>query len=143
MILVDVNLLLYAYDSSSDFHTKAKHWWEKKLSEPQQLVGISWTTLLAFIRITTNHRIFKQPLNIKEAINHVNNWLERPMVKLLNPTERHWTILSELILETHSIANHIPDAHLAALAIEHGATLCSADHDFARFKKIKWINPLA
>lgn len=122
MILVDVNLLLYAYDSSSKFHATSRKWWEDKLNQPQP-VGLPWTTILAFLRITTNPRILNSPMDITEATGHVESWMDRPMVFIPVPTEHHWGILQKLLIESQSHANHVPDAHLAALAIEHGATL--------------------
>jgi uncharacterized protein len=96
MILIDANLLLYAYDSSSEYHNKARIRLEKVLSEPQP-VRVAWVTILAFLRISTNRKIFENPFTISEAISIVKQWLEYPIVDLLHPTERHWTILSELL----------------------------------------------
>lgn len=141
MILVDVNLLLYAYDNTSRFHAVAKPWWEDALSQPVP-VGLPWATLLAFLRITTNPRVLTNPMDIAEATEHVDSWLQRPMTHLVHPTERHWEILHSLLTSTRSPANYVPDAHLAALAIEHGAVLCSSDRDFARFPNLSWRNPL-
>ena len=141
MILVDVNLLLYAYDNTSRFHTVAKPWWEDALSQPAP-VGLPWATLLAFLRITTNPRVMAKPLDIAEATEHVDSWLQRPMTHIVHPTERHWEILQALLTPTRSPANYVPDGHLAALAIEHGAVLCSTDRDFARFPNLSWRNPL-
>jgi len=142
MILLDVNLLLYAYDSSSKNHSKAKNWWESKLSQAQP-VALPWTTILAFLRIVTNPRILTSPLDIAEASEIVQSWLERPMVFIPAPTEQHWIILKKLLIESQSPANHVPDAHLAALAIEHGALLCSSDRDFLRYNELRWENPMA
>jgi hypothetical protein len=141
MILVDVNLLLYAYDSTSRFHEQAKPWWEHTLSQPAP-VGLPWATLLAFLRIATNPRVLTSPMDIAEASEHVESWIARPMVHIVQPTERHWEILQDLLVSTRSRANHVPDAHLAALAIEHGATLQTTDRDFARFPNLAWNNPL-
>ncbi len=141
MIIVDVNLLLYAYDASSRHHQGAKSWWEERLSEIE-IIGLSWATLLSFVRISTNARILLHPFSLNEAIAHVNSWLERPMVQMVHPGHDHWKVLSQVLIETNSSANYIPDAHLAVLAIENGAKLCSSDHDFARFKNVTWINPL-
>lgn len=141
MILVDVNLLLYAYDSSSKFHATSRKWWEDKLSQPQP-VGLPWATILAFLRITTNPRILNSPMDITEATGHVKSWMDRPMVFIPAPTEHHWEILQNLLIESQSSANHVPDAHLAALAIEHGAILYSCDYDFGRYKNLHWKNPI-
>lgn len=141
MIVVDVNLLLYAYDTSSKFHNSAKQWWEQALSGTD-LIGLPWNTILAFLRITTNPRIYHTPYNIEKAVHYVNQWLERPISNILLPTHEHWQILNRLLTETSSNANYVPDAHLAALAIEHGAILYSSDNDFGRFKGLSWENPL-
>ncbi len=141
MIVVDANLLLYAYNTSAPHHGEARRWWETCLSEPIP-VGLPWATLLAFIRIGTHQRVFRHPLTLEEATHDVAAWLERPMVITLEPGARHWEILSNLLVRTQAPGNLVPDAHLAALAIEHGATLCSADRDFARFPGLRWENPL-
>lgn len=141
MILVDANLLLYAYDTSSSQHEQAKNWWQKQLSQPRP-VRLAWITIIAFIRIGTNPRVYIQPLTIDEACACVVTWLQQPMVSLLSPGEHHWPILQRLLQTTQASANLVTDAHLAALAIEHGATLCSSDHDFSRFADLNWHNPL-
>lgn len=141
MILVDANLLLYAYDASSEHHDAARSWWERQLSEPG-LVRLAWITVTAFLRIGTHPRVFREPMSIAEACDHVASWFERPMVGLLDPGERHWSILSALLRESRAVGNLVSDAHLAALAIEHGATLCSTDRDFRRFDGLSWENPI-
>jgi toxin-antitoxin system PIN domain toxin len=142
MILVDANVLLYAYDGSNPLHEAALSWWEDRLSEPQP-VRLAWATILAYIRIGTHLRVFERPLSIEEAVSHVAAWLSRPMVGILDPGLRHWSILRSLLEESRACGNLVTDAHLAALAIEHGATLCSTDRDFVRFEGLKWQNPLA
>jgi toxin-antitoxin system PIN domain toxin len=141
VILVDANLLLYAYDAASPQHRAARLFWERSLSEPDP-VRLAWSTILAFLRIGTNPRALAQPMTIEEACAHVSSWLERPMVDLLEPTSRHWDMLGRLLVTSQSTANLVSDAHLAALAIEHGATLCTTDRDFARFEGLSWRNPL-
>ena len=141
MILVDANILLYACDAASPRHEVARRWWERQLSQ-SGLVRLAWVTVLAFVRIGTHSRVFEQPLSIDEARLHVDSWLERPMVEVLDPGERHWSILSELLVRSRASGNLVTDAHLAALAIEHGATLCSSDRDFHRFEELQWENPL-
>ncbi len=142
MILVDANILLYAYDQSSTFHEKARLWWEDRLSEPHP-VRLPWATLLAFISIGTHPRLLETPFTLAEATLHVASWLARPMVDVIAPTPRHWEILQSLLVNGQAGGNLVPDAHLAALAIEHGATLYSTDRDFTRFDGLAWINPLA
>ena len=141
MILVDANLLLYAYDASVPQHEQAKHWWERQLSNPTP-IRLAWVTVLAFIRIGTNPRIFTEPLSIEEACATVVSWFQCSMLAILEPGERHWTILETLLQYTQASGNLVMDAHLAALAIEYGAVLCSTDHDFSRFQGLTWENPL-
>lgn len=142
MILVDANVLLYAYDAASPRHEAARRWWEARLSEPAS-VGLAWATLLAFFRIGTHPRVFEAPLSLDEARERVRSWLERPMVTVLVPGPRHWSILDALLGEARATGNLVPDAHLAALAMEHGAVLCSTDRDFARFDGLDWRDPLS
>ncbi len=106
-------------------------------------VGLPWESLLAFCRLTTNPRVFGQPLDLETAWNLVRAWLAVPVVWIPLPTERHAETLGRLMLATRSTAHLLPDAHLAALAIEHGLTLCSTDGDFARFPGLRWENPRA
>jgi len=141
MILIDANLLLYAYDHSSPHHQGAHDWLEATFSEPEP-VGLAWMTLLAFLRIGTSPRPLENPLSVREAAAIVGDWLERPMVTLLNPGERHWEILCDLMAKGQAKGSLIMDAHLAALAIEHGATLATTDRDLARFPGLKFFNPL-
>ena len=141
MILIDANLLLYAYDSSSEHHTRARSWLENILSEPQ-LIRLAWVTILAFLRISTNRKIFENPFTISEATSIVQKWLEHPTVDLLHPSERHWTILSKLLKDGQANGPLVMDAHLAALAIEHGAKLYTTDRDFSRFDNLQVVNPL-
>lgn len=133
MILVDANVLLYAYNASAPQHRAAKAWLEQSLSG-QGLLCLSWSVILAFLRIATNPRAFVAPLAIDEARAIVSEWLGRPQVTVLSPGERHWAILDELVGATQARANLVTDAHVAALAIEHGATLCTTDRDFALFE---------
>ena len=137
----DANLLLYAYNESAEHHERAKAWLEEKLSSPE-LFGLSWQVITAFLRISTNPRAFPLPFTLKEAIEIVEDWLAQPQVKILLPTEKHWKIFSNLILEGQTNGAMMMDAHLAALAIEHGATLATTDRDFVRFSKLKTTNPL-
>ena len=142
MILIDANLLLYAYDSSSPHHTASKRWVENVLSGTAP-VTVPWQVILAFLRITTNPRAMKSPLSRKDSIGIVSEWIDRPQVTIVEPGERHWAILRGLIELSQSSGPLVMDAHLAALAIEHGATLYSTDRDFARFADLDWRNPLA
>lgn len=141
MILVDVNLLLYAENSQGENYEKARSWWQHQLSGTET-VGLSWTVLTAFIRIGTHPRVYAQPLALKDAIAHVQSWFDQPCVRLLEPTTAHWSILQKMLLAGNAPANLVTDAHLAALALEHNATLFSTDADFSRFPGLKWKNPL-
>jgi toxin-antitoxin system PIN domain toxin len=142
MMLIDTNLLLYAYDSNASRHAAAREWLEDVFSK-QEAVRLAWIVILAFLRITTHPAILLRPLALEEAIATVQEWLGRPNVRILWPTERHWDILRKLLPEAQAKGPLVTDAHLAALAIEHGAILCTNDRDFARFPGLKWINPLA
>lgn len=141
MILVDANILLYAEDETSPRHPAAREWWDARLSGPEP-VCLSWEVLGAFIRIGTNPRIYENPLSLGQAVARVQSWLDQPCTRLVNPTERHWTVFRRLLEEGQAGGNLVPDAHLAALAIEHGCTLMSTDADFSRFPGVKWKNPL-
>jgi uncharacterized protein len=138
--LVDVNVLLYAVDEDSPHHEVAKPWLEKQLSGPETF-AFAWTVLLAFIRLVTNPRVFERPLNGEEALDLVDSWLAQPNVTVLHPTDRHSQLLRELLAPLGTAGNLTSDAHLAALAIEHGAELCSGDADFGRFGGLQWANP--
>jgi toxin-antitoxin system PIN domain toxin len=102
-----------------------------------------WTVLSAFIRIGTNPRVFEHPLSLEQALARVQSWLDQPCTRVVLPTERHWTVFKQVLTDGQAVANLVTDAHLAALAIEHGCELASTDSDFARFPKLKWRNPLA
>jgi toxin-antitoxin system PIN domain toxin len=142
MILIDANLLLYASDTASVHHEAARRWLEKTFSEPEP-VALAWVVLLAFLRVGTNPRLRKNALSIAEATSIVSDWLERPMVTILSPGERHWQILRDLLAKGQAHGPLITDAHLAALAIEHGAILATTDRDFTRFPGLRILNPLA
>lgn len=141
MILPDVNLLVYAVDTASPFHAQARRWWEEVLSSDQP-VGLCYTSLLGFVRLTTNRRVVESPFVVGQALDIAESWLEQPNVRLLAPTGRHWPILSGLLRSVPGGAGLITDAHMAAYAIEHGYTLYSNDSDFGRFDELRWKNPL-
>jgi len=140
-ILVDANLLLWAHHSGFDKHAQTEAWWSSVLSSTP-IVGIPWLSTLAFLRISTHPRVFDRPLTAGEAWSVVDGWLQRPNVTSPGPTERHAAILEPLIVDTPAPANHTTDAHLAAIAIEWGLELQSADSDFARYEGLRWRNPL-
>jgi toxin-antitoxin system PIN domain toxin len=142
MILADSNLLLYAYNTAAPEHRQARAWLEDALSGTE-LFGLSWQTITAFMRIATNARAFIRPLTIGEATAVVASWLERPMVRILSAGQQHWEIFERLLVQGRIRGPLVMDAHLAALAIEHGAVLYTSDLDFARFPRLKMVNPLA
>jgi hypothetical protein len=139
--LLDANILLYAYNETSGQHDRARRWLEEALtgSEP---VAFCWSTLLAFLRITTNPRAVSRPLQITKARTIIDSWLAVPIATLVLPTERHWEILARLLTAGQAMGPLVSDAHLAALAIEHGATLITNDRDFSRFPDLRVEYPL-
>lgn len=142
MILVDVNLLVYATNTSASQYAAAREWLDRQLVDTPR-VGLPWTALLGFLRLCTSGRIVKSPLTMAAAWNQVSQWLSCEPVWIPTPGERHVEVLGKLLAEPGVHGNLVTDAHLAALAIEHGLTLCSTDGDFARFRELKWLNPLA
>ena len=141
MILIDTNLLLYAHNTIDPKHAAARRWLESVLSRPEPL-ALCWASVLGFLRIATHPTIFAQPKSTTEASLIVSEWLARPNVSILEPTSQHWTILKELLESAQVRGPLVTDAHLAALSIEHGATLCTTDRDFTRFPGLKWMNPI-
>ena len=141
MILVDANLLLYAYNPRAAEHDAGRRWLEGVLGG-SSLVRFGWVSLWAFLRISTNPRVFEHPLTMAEAEAAVTAWLAQPVAGILDPGERHWEILGALTRDGQTSGPLVMDAALAAIAIEHGATLCTTDRDFARFPGLTWTNPL-
>jgi len=142
VILVDANLLIYAIDSDSVHHRQARRWLEEILSGTAR-VGLAWIVLLAFLRITSRRGIFRRPLSPKDALTYVDSWLAQPFVEVVGPGDNHWPILRNLVLSVGTAGNLTSDAHLAALALEHGCPIYSTDNDFKRFPGIEHVNPLA
>jgi len=141
MILVDANLLLYAYHPRAEQHEASRAWLEATLSG-SQLVRFAWLTIWAFLRVSTNPRVFDRPLSTAEAEAAVSSWLDQPVAGILDAGERHWDILCSLLHTGQATGPLVMDAVLAAIAIEHGATLHTTDRDFSRFPGLKWKNPL-
>ena len=141
MILVDSNILVYAHISSMAQHPRARAWLDQRLNG-NVAVGLPWPSLLGFVRLTTNPRIFERPLSVAAAWRQARSWLECEPAWIPLPTERHADVLGPLLAEISDRCNLVPDADLAALAIEHGLTLCSTDGDYARFPGLRWQNPL-
>jgi toxin-antitoxin system PIN domain toxin len=142
VILSDVNLLLYAHNGDAPEHERARAWLEDRLSTPEPF-AFAWQTISAFLRIATSRALFTAPLAASEGAAIVSSWLERPMVYVLEPGPRFWGIASPLIASSNSRGPLVPDALLAALAIEHGATLATHDADFRRFPGLSLVDPIA
>ncbi len=141
MILIDANILIYAHVSSFAQHRVAREWLDRQLNGPAP-VGLPWASILAFLRLVTNSRVFEYPESIADAWGQAQAWLGCQTVWTPEPTARHAEVLGELLALPGMHGNLVPDAHLAALAIEHGLTLCSTDGDFARFRALRWLNPI-
>jgi hypothetical protein len=141
VILVDANLLIYAYDESSPRRDRAAAWLESSF-RTEWIVGLSWTAIGAFLRILTS-RAYPGAVDGDTALGVVADWLERPNVTILEPTANHWRTMTGLVRDGQAFGALITDAHIAALAIDHGATLCTNDRDFARFPKLKLLDPLS
>jgi len=141
VIVPDVNLLLYATNSSMPQHTRAVRWMNA-LFRGDEPIGFSWFVLVGFVRIATNPRVYRAPMSVSDALAVVDGWLSQRLVSIIEPTPAHWEILRSLLRESGTAGNLTNDAHLAALCIERGATLHSADGDFTRFRGLRWENPL-
>jgi len=141
MIVLDANILIYAVNQDAVLHRKAKAWLESAISSSES-IGLSWNVLLAFVRVTTRPGLFRNPLRPEVALDIIESWLNQPSVTVIHPGPRHVSILRELLVPAGTGGNLASDAHLAALAIEHGAELCSSDNDFGRFPRLRWRNPL-
>ncbi|MBA3277168.1 MAG: PIN domain-containing protein [Geodermatophilaceae bacterium] len=140
-MLLDANILLYAVDTRSPFHARAADWLSEQLNGARR-VGLPWQSLVAFLRISTHPRASEKPLEAASAARIVEDWLKADVVWIPMPGPHHASVLTGLIGTYQLRGNLISDAHLAALAIEHGLTMCSADTDFARFPEVTWINPV-
>ncbi len=138
----DVNVLLYAVDQTSARHSAARAWLEGALSG-SETVAFAWSVLIAFVRLSTRPAVFSSPLTPAQAFDLVDGWLAQPSVVTIDPTQRHLAVMRGLLDPLGSGGNLVPDAHLAALAIEHGAAVVSSDRDFTRFPGLRWVDPLA
>jgi len=141
VILVDANLLVYSRVADFPQHDPARRWLDGRLNG-RVGVALPWASLLAFVRLVTNPRVFREPLPIVLAWAQVEDWLDLPVTWTPEPTDRHRHILASILPATAGRPNLVPDAHLAALAMEYGLTLCSTDGDFSRFPDLRWENPL-
>jgi len=140
-VLVDANLIMWAHHRQMPHHERAREWWAAALTQTP-LVGVPWPTILAFVRLSTHPRVLERPVDVAAAWEVVRGWLDRPNVRCPAPADRHAALFGELLLTARAAGNHAPDAHLAALAIEWGLELLSADGDFARYRGLRWRNPL-
>lgn len=141
MIIPDINLLLYAYDASSPFHSRAGVWWQECLSGNEP-VGLLPVVAFGFVRIGTNIRAFQHPLTPVEAAGHVRSWLSRPCVELLDPGPTHLERVLTLLEGLGTAGNLVTDAQIAAAALDQDAILHTADADFIRFRSLRWFNPI-
>ena len=142
MIVLDANLLLYAYDSASAQHEPARRWVESAFSGVEA-VGLPWQTVSAFLRITTNVRLPGNRFTMEDAANIVDQWAALPIVHLLAPKDRHWAFFRRMLEEGKASGPLTTDAQLAALTMENGGVLYTTDRDFSRFPGLKWVNPIA
>ncbi|MBA2254177.1 MAG: type II toxin-antitoxin system VapC family toxin [Chloroflexi bacterium] len=141
MIVPDINLLIYAYNSDAPDHERARGWWESVLSS-ERPVGLAWAVMLGYLRLMTSRSVLIDPFPPKEAIGHIRAWLARPQVLVLGPGARHLELIEGLMEAARASGHMTTDVHLAALTIEHQAELCSNDTDFARFPGLRWSDPL-
>ena len=142
MILIDTNVWLYACLSDTPLHTPCRTWLEDTLSG-EEPIALPWQVAISVLRISTQPKLLSRPLTLEQALHLVHGWLSHPLVEVLTPGERHWSILQQLLLQVGIAGNLSNDAHLAALALEHDCSLCSADADFRRFPGLRLINPLS
>jgi len=141
MKLVDANILIYAVNADAPLHNAARRWIEEALSG-SETVAFSWNVILAFLRLSTRSGLFRSPLAPDEAFDVIRSWLDHPEVAIVNPGPDHFAVLERILEPLGTAGNLTSDAHLAAMAIENGAELCSCDADFGRFAGLKWRNPL-
>ncbi|MGL4513939.1 MAG: TA system VapC family ribonuclease toxin [Lacipirellulaceae bacterium] len=141
MVVVDVNVLVNLVNEAAPNHRGTFEWWTRTL-KAGPTIGLPWISLVGFLRIATHLRILPQPLSPKRAVAKVDGWLRHPNTRLVGETAEHFRILGDLLLESGKAGEILPDAHLAAIAIGNGAQLASCDTDFARFRKLRWLNPL-
>lgn len=141
MIVLDANLLVYAYNTDSKEHTLARTYLESLLSTPEP-VGIPLQNVLAFLRLSTAKGLWKAPYSVEEAAGFVASWFAQPQVRLLLPAERHWSLLKRMLIEGQATGGLVMDAAIAAIPLEYGGVLQTNDRNFARFPGLRWNNPL-
>ncbi|KZS52767.1 ribonuclease [Mycobacterium kansasii] len=142
MKIVDANVLLYAVNTSSEYHKPSLRWLDAALSGADS-IGFAWVPLLAFVRLATKDGLFPHPMSPQDAIGQVADWLTAPSAVLVNPTARHADLLTRMLAQVGTGGNLVNDAHLAALAVEHRASIVSYDSDFGRFDGVRWEHPSA
>jgi uncharacterized protein len=141
MKVIDLNILLYAVNRDAAQHLPIRSWWESALNG-DELIGLPWIVVLGFLRLSTNPRVFPAPLSLDHALAKVDEWLAHPRVRMVSETTEQWKTLRSLLHQSGTAGNLTTDAHLASLAIAHGAVLVSCDRDFSRFAKLRWEHPL-
>ena len=141
MIVPDINLLVYAYDGKAAKHTQAKRWWEEKING-NIMVGIPWVVSAGFVRLMTNPKLMKTPFSPSVAVQHVESWFNYEHIFPLNPGDRHLTYFRQILDAAGIGGDLVPDAHIAAIAMENQAEVHSNDSDFGRFPGVRWVNPL-
>lgn len=139
-ILVDANLPLWAHHAGFPWHTPARRWWSRVM-EACPVVAIPWPTIVAFVRISTHPGALEHPVGVGDALAVVSEWLDRANVTIPVPGPGHARLFAEMVRAGRAVGNHVPDAHLAALAVEWGLVLVSADRDFARYPGLRWHDP--
>ena len=142
MILPDLNILIHAYNSDFPRHPSAREWWEEAVAGDAGSIGLAWVTILGFIRVSTSRSVMERPLRVEDAVGVVRSWLKQESIRIVIPGEQHGEILFRLLEELGAAGNLTADAHLAALALEYRAEVASTDTDFARFRGLRWFNPL-
>ncbi len=143
MYLVDANILIYSTDEDSEYHAVARDWLDEQTAGAPRSIGLPWPTLLAYLRLVTNPRMYSPPATAADAWQRIEDWLSRPAAWIPVPGSRHQQVLGGIVRECGPAGNLVPDAHLAALALEHGLTVVSTDTDFARFPGVAWLNPVS
>jgi uncharacterized protein len=141
MKIVDLNVLLYTVNQNSVHHAAARRWWEKAING-EEPIGLAWIVLLGFLRLSVKSVVFSHPLDADTALRKVDSWLALESTRLVREKDEHWDILRSLLGDSGTAGNLTTDAHLAALAISHGAVLVSFDNDFSRFKGLRWESPI-
>jgi len=142
MRIIDLNVLLYAVNSDAAQHDRVRGWWEQAVND-EDTIGLAWVVLLGFLRLATNPRVFPRPLAPGAAATKLDTWLSLDNVRVVHEKDDHWETLKPLLGRAGTAGNLATDAHLAALALTHDAVVVSCDTDFARFKGLRWENPLA